>query len=42
MLGSRDITISLNWPEVTERTFLTHKRTDPEHDGAITEEICQK
>ena len=29
-------------PEVTERAFLTHKRTDREHDGAIAEEIRQK
>jgi DNA modification methylase len=29
-------------PEVTERAFLTHKRTDREHDGAIAEKIRQK
>jgi len=30
------------WPEVTERAFLAHKRTDRERDGAIAEEIRQK
>jgi hypothetical protein len=30
------------WPEVTERAFLTHKRTDRERDDAIAEEIRQK
>jgi hypothetical protein len=29
-------------PEVTERAFLAHKRTDRERDGAIAEEIRQK
>ena len=28
-------------PEVTERAFLAHKRTDRERDGEITEEIRQ-
>ena len=29
-------------PEVTERAFLSHQRTDRERDGTIAEEIRQK
>jgi hypothetical protein len=34
--------VGVIWPEVTERAFLAHKRTDRERDAEITEEIRQK